>query len=208
MAWIVLALLVGAALARWQAARFFVSEPPYRVVRRLGPDAELRRYAPMVVAETETSGSYDRAPSDGFRRLAGFLFGGNQARTSLAMTAPVTHERLAMTAPVTHATPEGAHVIAFVMPPGRSLDSLPAPDDARVRFREVPARTVAVLTYAGAADEAAFRERADVLDATLRAAGLTPISEPVSARYDPPSVLPFLRRNEVWIEVAEPDAAR
>jgi hypothetical protein len=199
----VLALALGAAVMRWQAARHFSPEPPYRVLRALGPGMELRRYGPMVLAETRTSGSYETAPYEGFRRLAGYIFGGNGGRESIEMTAPVTQagERLEMTTPVTHADAEGGHVIAFVMPAGRSLASLPRPDDERVRFRELRARTVAVLTYSGFADEAAFGARAAELRAALSDAGLVVAGEPVSARYDPPSVLPPLRRNEVWIEV-------
>lgn len=199
-----LALIGGAVVVRWQAARHFSPEPPYEVVRSLAPGVELRRYAPMVLAETSAAGSYESAPYEGFRRLAGYIFGGNRGRQSLEMTAPVTHERLAMTTPVTHARGEGGHVIAFVMPAGRALASLPLPDDARVTFRELPARTIAALTYTGFADEAAFEARAAELSAALREAGLVATSAPVSARYDPPSVLPALRRNEVWIEIEGP----
>jgi hypothetical protein len=205
-----LALVGGAAIVRWQAARHFVLEPPYAVLRSLAGNVELRRYEPLVLAETETGGGYDSAPSEGFRRLAGYIFGGNRGGESIGMTAPVTHEgeRIAMTAPVTHAPDAPGHVIAFVMPAGRSAASLPTPNDPRVHFREVPARTVAVLTYSGSADETTFRARAAELESTVRAAGLEPAAPPVSARYDPPSVLPFLRRNEVWIELAPSLAAR
>jgi hypothetical protein len=205
-----LAVLGGAAVVRWQAARHFSPEPPYTVLRTLAPGIELRRYDAMVLAETETGGGYESAPYEGFRRLAGYIFGGNRGAESIGMTAPVTHEgeRLAMTTPVTHAPEGSGHVIGFVMPEGRSVSSLPAPNDARVRFREVPARTIAVLRYAGFADEESFRARTAELTEALRAAGLAPTGAPVSARYDPPSVLPFLRRNEVWIEVADALAAR
>jgi HAE1 family hydrophobic/amphiphilic exporter-1 len=36
---------------------------------------------------------------------------------------------------------------------------------------------------------------------------LVPLSEPRLAGFDPPWTLPMLRRNEVWVEVARPEAA-
>lgn len=129
-------LVLSAGLLRWQLARHFVSEPPYEVLERLGDGVEIRRYEAMVVAETRIEASFDAAPNQGFRRLAGFLFGGNRGGESLAMTAPVTQtgERLAMTVPVTQAvtgdaSTGAASVVAFVMPAGRALSSLPIPDD-------------------------------------------------------------------------------
>lgn len=77
--------------------------PDYEVERRFD-DAELRKYAPSIVAETEVRGTREEAASEGFRRLAGYIFGGNRGRARVEMTAPVTMEggqRIAMTAPVT-----------------------------------------------------------------------------------------------------------
>lgn len=199
-------VLLVAGLLRWQLARHFVSEPPYEVLERLGDDVEIRRYEAMVVAETRIEASFDAAPNQGFRRLAGFLFGGNRGGESLAMTAPVTQtgERLAMTVPVTQAATGDASVVAFVMPAGRALSSLPVPNEGAVTLREVPARTVAVLTYSGAADERTVAVRTAELEATLARAGRAPRGAATSARYDPPSTLPFLRRNEIWLELADP----
>lgn len=196
------AALAGAAVfLRWQGARHFVEEPRFEVLERLGESVEIRRYAPMVIAETRVDADFDAAPNIGFRRLAGFLFGGNQSRESLSMTAPVTQtsERLAMTVPVTQATDGAASVVAFVMPPGRALSSLPVPSDGSVTFREVPERTVAVLTYRGSADAEAVAARSAELETLLRTRNRAVAGPPTSARYDPPSTLPFLRRNEIWI---------
>lgn len=195
-----------AAIVRWQGARHFVEEPPFDVVERLSDSVEIRRYAPMVIAETRVEAAFDTAPNIGFRRLAGFLFGGNTAREALAMTAPVTQtgERLAMTVPVTQAEEGGASTVAFVMPAGRSLASLPVPDDGNVTFREVPERTVAVLTYRGSADAAVVAARTAELETLLRTRGRATRGPATSARYDPPSTLPFLRRNEIWIELERP----
>jgi hypothetical protein len=211
--WIKAALGVGAVAAgglivRWQTARHFVEEPRHSVLRRLVDGVEVRRYEPVVVAETRVEAAYESAPSEGFRRLAGYIFGGNRGRESIAMTAPVVQEdgaqseRIAMTAPVVQASGERGQTISFVMPPGRSLESLPLPNDTRVTLREVPAREIAVLRYSGTTDEAIVAEKTAALRAELARHGLVAVSEPVSARYDPPTTLPFLRRNEIWIEVA------
>jgi hypothetical protein len=195
----------GALVGRWQAARQFVEEPRFSVVRTLGPAIEVRRYEPMVVAETRVRASFDGASSEGFRRLAGYIFGGNQRRESLAMTAPVAveSERLAMTAPVAIESENGEQVVSFVMPPGRTLSSLPVPNDARVTLREVPARTIVVLTYSGTTTPEILASQTEALRDALTREGLTATGNAVSSRYDPPSTLPMLRRNEVWIPIAE-----
>jgi hypothetical protein len=71
---------------------------------------EVRRYAPMIVAETWVEGDLSDGSNDGFRVIARYIFGANRSRAGegserIAMTAPVTmearSERIAMTAPVT-----------------------------------------------------------------------------------------------------------
>lgn len=75
---------------------------------------EVRRYAPMIVAETWVDGDLSDGSNDGFRVIARYIFGANRSRTGegserIAMTAPVTmearSERIAMTAPVTMELP-------------------------------------------------------------------------------------------------------
>jgi hypothetical protein len=121
------------------------------------------------------------------------------------MTAPVAveSERLAMTAPVAIESENGEQVVSFVMPPGRTLSSLPVPNDARVTLREVPARTIAVLTYSGTTTPEILASQTQTLRDALTREGLTATGNAVSSRYDPPSTLPMLRRNEVWIPIAE-----
>ena len=79
-------------------------EPPHSLVERLG-DVEVRRYDARIAAETTVNGNAYEARGEGFRRLAGYIFGGNQGRTRIEMTAPVAQsgERIAMTAPVAQA---------------------------------------------------------------------------------------------------------
>lgn len=194
-----------------------IEEPAYDIVQQ-GPVFELRRYRPHLVAETQVSGGFDEVGGKAFRILADYIFGNNRTSEKIAMTAPVSQRpatdsegaqgmRIEMTAPVAQRAldPElGTYVISFVMPSRFRLETLPRPNDSRVKLREEPARLMAALRYSGGWAEGRYREQETRLLAAVRTAGLTPIGEPIYARYNPPFSLPFLRRNEVLVEVAEP----
>ncbi len=185
------------------AARERVEEPAFSVVDSPA-GLEIRQYGPRIAAETTVTGQDEQARSAGFRRLAGYIFGGNTTRTSIAMTAPVTQasEKIAMTAPVTQ-TPDGAGAwrIQFIMPSQYSLEALPTPKDPSVRLVALAPETFAVLRFSGSTrDEAVDARKAELLrkltDTGWRAAG-----EPVAWFYDPPWRLPSNRRNEVAVLV-------
>lgn len=183
------ALLFG--LARWQFQRWFTDEPAYTVERTIG-DLEIRHYKPRVEAHTRFATlEFDEVRERGFRRLASYIFGANSQGRELAMTCPVT------IAPRTT-----SHTVAFVMPPGISLGDLPHPDDSRILVVEVPARRVAVLRYRGGYKSETVASHAAELRELAAAAGLTTLGEPMFAGFDPPTTLPFLRRTEIWIELA------
>ena len=200
-------LALSAALAALPAMAS-VEEPRFETVRQSG-DFEVRRYAPMIVAETFVEGDLSRASGDGFRVIAGYIFGNNVAAKGagsekVAMTAPVTMEaaeKIAMTAPVTTEPAGDRYRMHFVMPSQYTMDTLPRPRDSRVKLRELPAQRMAVVRFSGLAGEDKVRERTAELLAWMAAEGLSPAGAPQLARYDPPWTLPFLRRNEVMIPV-------
>ena len=182
--------------------------PDYQVIHEID-DVEFRRYEPYIVAETFVGNEYDAngAGNEGFRRLAGYIFGNNRRRNEIAMTAPVTQstarqsQKISMTAPVNQSAESNGWTIQFMMPSGYTLDSLPEPVDSRIRFREVPARLVATVRYSGRWTESNYRQHERVLLDTLASVGVEPSSAPVLARYDAPYIPSFLRRNEVMVEV-------
>jgi hypothetical protein len=177
-------------------------EPAYQVVQQLD-GAEVRLYAPYVVAEVTVAGPAEDAGSAAFPTLASYIFGNNKGQRKLEMTAPVTQAaapvKLEMTAPVTQSATEGGFVVQFVLPSDVTLDTAPEPLDPRVRLREVPAHHVAVIRYSGFWTQANYEAHLEKLQATLRSANMDWVGEPVLSRYDPPFKPWFLRRNEIWL---------
>lgn len=205
-------------LTVWGGQAMATEEPAYEVVRE-DSGFELRRYQPQLLAETKVQGRFDKVGGKAFGILADYIFGNNQAAEKIAMTAPVTQRpaasdddqagtRIEMTAPVTQRpaqTDGDSFIISFVMPERFTLETVPRPNDPRVTLREEPGRLMAVLRYAGGWGESKYRNHETQLLDAVRAAGLIPVGEPLYARYNSPFSLPFLRRNEVMVEVVEPD---
>jgi hypothetical protein len=201
----------GAAfLAKWQLERLFSQEPDYELERRIG-ELEIRRYAPRVIAETlvDEESDWQAARSEGFKRLANYIFGGNTRQETLEMTSPVgtseerggSSERLAMTSPVTTEHTTAGHFVTFDMPKERTLADLPDPDDARVQLRQTPPERIAALRFSGSYRTELIREKQEELLRLVQAAGLEADGDPMFAGYDAPSTLPFLRRVEVWVRL-------
>jgi hypothetical protein len=170
-----------------------VSEPPF----------EVRQYAPTVVAAVHVDGTREAAVNAGFRILASYIFGNNEAQRKIAMTAPVTQgTRIAMTAPVEQNEAQTGWEIRFTMPSGYTMSTLPKPRDPRVELVAVPHRRVAAVTFSGFwSDSNLQSHRAQLLD-FLKKRRLTALSAPVYAYYDPPWTPWFWRTNEVMIDIA------
>lgn len=179
-----------------------IEEPSYTVVQKYD-GFEVREYAPYLVAEVQVPGPADQAGNQGFRILAGYIFGRNKGERKVAMTAPVTQAavpaKIEMTAPVTQAEADGAFVVQFVMPREYTLDTLPEPLDPRVSLKQMSGRRVAAIRYSGTWSERNYREHLETLERAVAAAGLGATGSPVYSRYDPPYVPWFMRRNEIWL---------
>ena len=185
--------------------RFGTEEPRY-TSEKVTHGLEIRNYGPRIAAETTVFGDEDKALSDGFRRLAGYIFGGNHGNAKIAMTAPVARQsgqKIAMTAPVSKTSgADGGSVVRFFMPAGWTMDTLPEPNDDAVSLVTVPPETVAVLRFTGDRGSAAVAARTTELLDALKDTAFEPTGTPVGWFYDPPWTLPFRRRNEVAVPVA------
>lgn len=198
-----LAAVVALGAASWGPIVSNVEQARYGVVEIHG-NIEIRDYAPMIVAETSVAGARADAISDGFRIIADYIFGNNAPAQKVAITAPVTQregEKIAMTAPVTQQSDGPTWVVRFVMPASYSLETLPRPNSADVLLKEIGRRRVAVIRFSGMAGEDSLKRRTEQLELFVRERNLAALSPPTYAFYNPPWTLPFLRRNEIMIEI-------
>jgi hypothetical protein len=193
-----------------------IEEPKYVVIEKSEP-FELRSYAPRIVAEVKVEGDLDSAASQGFRLIAGYIFGKNQVAEKIAMTAPVGVEpsdqnkssKIAMTVPVaiegakSFESPNNQWTVSFVMPSEYTLATLPKPLNSQVKIREVPAEKRAVILFTGFNSAEKTQEKTLLLQDWIKSKNWKTTGDPQFARYNPPWSLPFLRRNEVMIQILE-----
>ena len=187
--------LLTAAAAGAQLMRSGYEGPSYEVIQADGK-FEIRAYESRIVAETAVSSSdWRKSTSTGFSRLAGYIFGGNEAEdgqsTKIAMTSPV------------ESVPgsESDYTVVFTMPSNYNLQDLPVPNDERIRLLQRPGGVIAVRRYSGGWSEKAVAENRQVLLDALAEDGVDVLGDPELARYDSPFKPWFLRRNEILIPI-------
>lgn len=182
-----------------------VEEPAFSLVRA-DDNFEIRDYAPTITADVTVRGEPVAARNRGFMPLADYIFAKEREGEKIAMTAPVTQrpprEKIAMTAPVAQQPSADGWTVSFTMPAEYTMETLPPPANPDVRLVQHPPRRVAVLKFSGLAGEDRMDEKRRELMQAVAAAGLKPSGEPEFAFYDPPWTLPFMRRNEVMVELA------
>ncbi len=168
-------------------------------------DYEIRLYPSHIVAETVVQGPYGKALNQGFRIIAGYIFGGNTRKESIAMTAPVIEKKtsisIAMTAPVTASLDGGSHTIAFGMPRSYTLATLPIPNDPRIKIVTLPERKLAVKRFSWFRTSARVQSKKQELLAALKRDMIITKDEPEYAGYNPPWTPPWMRRNEIAVEI-------
>jgi hypothetical protein len=204
-----LRIILSSIALTFMGAVMAIEEPKFSVLDKT-PPFELRSYAPMILAEAQTEGDLDEASSQGFRLIAGYIFGQNQVSEKIAMTVPVAVEeqapksaKIAMTAPVNIESNAGKWTVSFVMPSEYTMESLPKPLNPRVQLRQIPAVKRAVIVFTGFNSEHKVAEKTLELEEWMRSKNLQAVGVPRFARYNPPWSIPFLRRNEIMIDVRD-----
>jgi len=185
-----------------------VEEPKFTVLEK-EDSFELRAYGPKLIAEVLVDGELSEASSKGFKLIADFIFGNNTAQSGksekISMTAPVavkaSYEKIAMTAPVGMQQSNSGWRVYFVMPSEYTLQTLPKPNNPLVKIKQIAGQKFAVVRFSGLVGEEKMTIKQAELNQWIERKNFKSISNPELARYNPPWTLPFLRRNEIMVEV-------
>ena len=164
-----------------------VSEPKFKVVASHG-NIEIREYDPILVAQVKVGGERKNAISEGFKILADYIFGNNVSRQKINMTAPVIKQE---------SKDGGYWHIRFVMP----FEYLPRPNNSQIELLAVLAKCYAVIRFSGLASQDSLQKHLERLRKYVKVEKIHPTGDPIFAFYNPPWTMPFLRRNEIMIEV-------
>jgi len=195
--------------AAFSSFAFAIEKPEYEVIVVDGP-VEYRLYQSFIVAETEIVDveSWKDASSEGFRRLFKYITGDNNGEEKIAMTAPVQQSKLqAEDVRFNQAEPltgQSGWTVSFMLPSMYSMVDVPTPEDERIEIRIVPEKLVAAIRYSGRWTTRNFDKYESRLMAALLEGNVEVLGESETAFYNPPFVPPFMRRNEILVEVASP----
>lgn len=196
----------------WSAWGFFgsrVEQTGYTVVKKMN-GYEIREYPAHIVAQTTVQGSYGKSMNSGFSIVAGYIFGGNSKKESISMTAPVlaenqegaqTSERIAMTAPVVAGIEGDSQVISFSMPRLYTLETLPTPNDSRVKIVMIPTKKYAAMRFSWYRTDTRIKSTQHKLFSALIRDGVVAEGSVVYAGYNAPGTPPWMNRNEILMEL-------
>ena len=169
-----------------------IETPEYKLLKKHGK-IEIREYQSMAVAVTWVQQPYNPALNEGFRRIASYIFGGNDQEMEIAMTAPVISTRVE--------NEEETHEILFVMPREHQFDKLPRPNLQSVQLEERRLSKVAVISFGGWATSERATYYEQQLKEEVEKLGLEIYGEYMVAQYNSPWAIPPFRKNEIIIQV-------
>ena len=167
-----------------------LEQPKYEEILREGR-FEVRKYAPLHIAQTTVQGDFSQSLRTGFRRIANYIFGGNAQNQSIAMTAPV----------VSTMPNSGAIDIFFVLPSAYDLQTLPKPNSSDVILQKENWQEVAIYRFGGWATEERVQLMQKKLQEILDQKGFQVIGTWRVAQYNPPYTPPPFRHNELMVQI-------
>jgi hypothetical protein len=188
--WIAGSVLILGGVISFFSFRFKgIETPNYKVIKKLG-DVEIREYPNMILAQTKLgSKQYVSSGNNGFSTVAGYIFGGNQQKQKIAMTAPVI-----MNMSDTDAS------MSFVMPSQYQLSDLPVPNSNAVSLVTQGSMTLAVLRFGGFSSDEKIAKHAQILTQVLKENNIRTKGSLLYMGYNAPWDV-INRRNEVAFQI-------
>lgn len=168
-----------------------IETPEHKLLRK-NQKIEIREYNSSVIARTFVYDNYREASSTGFRRIANFIFGGNNKNQSIEMTAPVI---------ISKNIKKNGHEIFFFMPKKYELDELPKPNLESVKLEEIIIGKVAAISFGGWATEKNVSFYTEKLKQYLKLNNYETIGNFMVAQYNSPWAIPPFRKNEILVKI-------
>lgn len=187
-------------------------EPHYDVLKKDG-DFEIRRYDHQLIAKISMQGmTFDDFREAAFKKLANYIFEGNEDNEAIPMTSPVIEQHgvdvkksrmIPMTSPVFQQENEpGGWTMSFILPKDYTLENAPKPEDSSITLEEVQPYLVACVCYSGNNTLENVKEHERQLAQWLKKQPNIQSTERfMVAQYDAPFVIPFLKRNEIQVKI-------
>jgi len=124
---------------------------------------EIRFYPSATIAAINSNAkTYRDLSGPGFRKLAGYIFGGNESNTKISMTSPVQMD-----------INDSVSTMSFVMPSAYTIENLPKPNDPNVNIKNTADEFVAVIRFGGFASDEDLKFYSEKLQNLLKENGIT-----------------------------------
>ncbi|MDE0771922.1 MAG: heme-binding protein [Salibacteraceae bacterium] len=150
---------------------------------------EIRNYEATLFTMVKLPPSeYKTASGQGFRLLAGYIFGGNEGNEKIAMTSPVAMSL------------EDSMTMMFMVPKQYKREDLPKPNESQVKFHVEPEKRVAAITFGGWADDEKIEKYKQQLIKSLEAEGIKYTNRFYFLGYNAPYEIAN-RKNEIIVEL-------
>jgi len=164
-------------------------EQKYTVIKKF-KEFEIRFYPSATIATINSNAkTYKDLSGPGFRKLAGYIFGGNETNAKISMTSPVQMD-----------INDSVSTMSFVMPSAYTKDNLPKPNDPIVRIKNTADEYVAVIKFGGYASDEDLKIYSEKLQSLLKENRITAFGNYRFLGYNPP--FQFIgRRNEIIVAI-------
>ena len=166
--------------------------PQYEVVAEYD-GFEIRCYREMIIATTSVCSDYKGSTSSGFRRIANYIFGGNDKEMKIAMTAPVIAD--------CPSDNRESYNISFVMPSEYLLKDLPKSNKENVSIQKESLGEVAVFPFGGWATESRSKSFQKKFATLLQQNNIITSGGFMVAQFNAPYVISIFRKNELMVRV-------
>lgn len=167
-----------------------VEHPKYEILST-DKHIETRLYQSMTIAQVVVNGERSDAIRKGFKIIADYIFGNNQNNAEIAMTAPVQQQGS-----------KDFWKVSFVMPSKHSLDTLPEPNNKKITLKTDNQKKFVAIVFSGTGSDSNIQKNTTKIQTYIKDNNLKTKDEFKYAFYNPPWTLPFLRRNEIMVEIA------